>query len=89
MTLKQLVQVPKDIKLICSLRENTKPLKEYLNTKPKNILFIIGPEGGFSKEEEEYLLNNDFLPTSLGKRVMRVETAAIYVASVINYICEG
>ena len=58
-----------------------------------NYLFFVGstdilPEP-FSKEEEEYLLNNDFLPTSLGKRVMRVETAAIYVASVINYICEG
>jgi 16S rRNA U1498 N3-methylase RsmE len=29
------------------------------------------------------------LPVSLGKRIMRVETAAIYAASIINYIYEG
>ena len=41
------------------------------------------------KKEEEFLIENGFKSTSLGKRVLRVETAAIYVASVINYIYKG
>ena len=55
----------------------------------KTVGIFIGPEGGFTDKEEQSLLSNDFKPVSLGKRVMRVETAAMYVASVINYICEG
>ena len=88
-SLKELTNVENNLKLICSLSENTKPLKEYLKQDTKEVLFVIGPEGGFSSQEEKMLLANNFLPVSLGKRVMRVETAAIYVASIINYICEG
>ncbi len=88
-SLKELTNVENNLKLICSLSENTKPLKEYLKQDTKEVLFVIGPEGGFSNQEEKMLLANNFLPVSLGKRVMRVETAAIYVASIINYICEG
>ena len=55
----------------------------------KEMLFVIGPEGGFSQKEEELLLNNNFNAVTLGKRVLRVETAAIYVASIINYTYEG
>ena len=87
--IKELIQKKNDLKLICSLNESTKPLKTYLKDKPKDILITIGPEGGFTKQEEETLINNNFLPTTLGKRIMRVETAAIYVTSIINYICEG
>ena len=87
--LKELTKTNNDLKLICSLSNDTKPLSTYLNSKPKDILVAIGPEGGFTKQEEEILINNKFLPTTLGKRVMRVETAAIYVTSIINYICEG
>ena len=86
--LKELTNKNNGLKLICSLNENTKPLSTYLKDKPKDILIVIGPEGGFTKKEEEILINNKFLPISLGKRVMRVETAAIYVTSIINYICE-
>jgi len=89
MTLKQLTNVKSDVKLICSLAEETKPIDEYLKKDIKNILFVIGPEGGFSVNEEKYLLENNFLPATLGKRVLRVETAAIYVASIINYIYKG
>lgn len=89
MTLKELSTIPVDTKLICSLNEFTKPIANYLNDDTKEILFVIGPEGGFTNTEEEFLLNNNFLPVTLGKRVMRVETAAIYVASIINYIYEG
>lgn len=88
-SLKELINRNNELKLICSLNENTKPLNTYLKDKPKDILIAIGPEGGFTKQEEELLINNNFLPTTLGKRVMRVETAAIYVTSIINYICEG
>ena len=41
------------------------------------------------KKEEEFLIENGFESTTLGKRVLRVETAAIYVASIINYIYKG
>lgn len=88
-SLKELSTIKSDLKLICSLNENTKSINNYLNNDLKEVLFVIGPEGGFTEKEETYLLSNDFLPVSLGKRVMRVETAAIFVASIINFICEG
>ena len=75
--------------LICSLNDKTKPLEEYLKEDIKEILFVIGPEGGFTNKEEEFLIQNGFLSTTLGKRVLRVETAAIYVASIINYVYKG
>ena len=84
-----LINIDNNLKLICSLSENTKPFNTYLKDKPKELLIVIGPEGGFTKQEEELLINNKFLPVTLGKRIMRVETAAIYVTSIINYICEG
>lgn len=88
-TLKELINNKKQLNLICSLSNDTKPLNCYLNQEINNILFIIGPEGGFSTQEEKFLIENGFKPTTLGKRVLRVETAAIYVASIINYIYGG
>ena len=87
--LKELKNSTSDLKLLCSLNDLSQPLDKYLNTKISSIIFAIGPEGGFTENEEKYLLANEFKPISLGKRVMRVETAAIYVASVINYIYKG
>ena len=88
-TLKQLLNEKKELNLICSLNDNTKPLSVYLQPNIKDILFVIGPEGGFAKKEEEFLIENGFESTTLGKRVLRVETAAIYVASIIHYIYKG
>lgn len=89
MTMKELLNNKKELNLICSLNEHTKPLEEYLDNNVKDILFVIGPEGGFSKKEEDFLIENGFQTTTLGKRVLRVETAAIYVASIINYVYKG
>ena len=88
-SLKELLNQKKELNLICSLNEKTKPLEEYLKKDLKNILFVIGPEGGFSNKEEQFLTENGFESTTLGKRVLRVETATIYVASIINYIYKG
>lgn len=89
MTIKELLNNKKQLNLICSLNDNTKPLEHYLKKDIKDILFVIGPEGGFASKEEHFLIENGFESTSLGKRVLRVETAAIYVASIINYIYKG
>ena len=85
----ELLNYKKQQNLICSLTDKTQPLEEYLNKDTKEILFVIGPEDGFSNKEENFLIQNGFLPTTLGKKVLRVETAAIYVASIINYVYKG
>ena len=89
MTMKELLNNKKQLNLICSLNDKTEPLENYLTNNIQNILFVIGPEGGFSPKEENYLMENGFESTTLGKRILRVETAAIYVASIINYVYKG
>lgn len=89
MTIKELEQNTSELKLVCSLSNNSKPLEEYLKKDLKSILFVIGPEGGISPKEEEQLISQGFKTTTLGKRVLRVETAAIYVTGIINYVYKG
>ena len=48
-----------------------------------SIALCIGPEGGFTKEEVEQSMGEGFLPISLGKRILRTETAAITALSLI------
>ena len=54
----------------------------------KSISILIGPEGGFSEQEINHLTDQGFIRTSLGKRILRAETAAIYALSVIGYLLE-
>ena len=49
----------------------------------KNILVVIGPEGGFTDEEILQAEKNNFIQTSLGKRRLRSETAAITSTTLI------
>ena len=48
-----------------------------------SLSYIIGPEGGFSDTEYEKIKELGFYSISLGKRILRAETAAIYMTSVI------
>lgn len=63
-----------------SLRHYIKEINS--NTK---ILLVTGPEGGFSKDEENKLINKGFLPFTLGNNILRAETAPIVAISMINY----
>ena len=56
--------------------------------KGKSISILIGPEGGFSEQEINRLTEQGFIRTSLGKRILRAETAAIYALSVLGYLLE-
>ena len=57
--------------------------------KGKSVSILIGPEGGFSKQEIFNLTELGFIRTSLGKRILRAETAAIYALSVLGYLLEN
>ena len=56
--------------------------------KGKSVSIFIGSEGGFSKEEINKLNSIGVKNVSLGKRILRCETAAVYALSVIGYLLE-
>lgn len=74
-----------------SIDENIKDsnITNYINIKTKfKIAIIIGPEGGFDEKEVETLKNHGAKVVSLGKRILRTETAALAMISIIMYELE-
>lgn len=76
-----------DLKILLSVNEVTRSMKNVLQSKKKcdTMIIVVGPEGGFTKDEEEKLINNGFISTSLGPRVLRTETAGVSALAMINY----
>ena len=87
MDLNDLVKYDSKYKFICSVNEKSKTIKSILSNIniSDTILFVIGPEGGFDKKEEDFLMNNGFIPITFGNNVLRTETASSFILSVINY----
>ena len=54
------------------------------NKKIKNINIFIGPEGGFDKTEIDVAIKKGFKTVTLGKNILRVETAAIVASSIVT-----
>lgn len=68
--------------------EQTYGLKEVLNKlpeKPGRINLVVGPEGGLSETEVEQLRQAGAVSASLGKRILRTETAGMAGVSMILY----
>ncbi len=88
MTIDDLKNIDIDTKLVCSTKEKDNIINKYVDnlSKDDNIIFVIGPEGGLSINEEEKLNSYGYNSISLGNRILRVETATFFVASIINYI---
>jgi 16S rRNA (uracil1498-N3)-methyltransferase len=59
-------------------------IKIDVQKKDLTLNFLVGPEGDWSKEEEKKLIHDGAIPVSLGKRILRVETAAIVGMSIIS-----
>ncbi|MDD5120780.1 MAG: RsmE family RNA methyltransferase [Candidatus Omnitrophica bacterium] len=75
------------LKLIPTLEGERKTLKALIHSAPKDInsiMVLIGPEGDFSPEEIVLSKSAGFQPVSLGRQVLRVDTAAIAVVSFIK-----
>jgi len=74
-----------DLKLI-ALPTAKQHIKEVLRKrKPKRILCLIGPEGGFIDEEIKKAEEKGFKPVNLGKEVLRVETAGTAMLAMVKY----
>lgn len=79
-----------DLALIPWELEKTITLKQVLKNltaeKPLTLLIVIGPEGGFSQQEVEQAKAHAFTSVSLGPRILRTETVALNLLSIINYV---
>ncbi|MBI5641091.1 MAG: 16S rRNA (uracil(1498)-N(3))-methyltransferase [Nitrospirae bacterium] len=51
----------------------------------ESVAIFTGPEGGFSRQEVTTASDNGFIPTTLGTRILRAETAAISAVAVIQF----
>lgn len=77
--------------MIVAYEEETFPLKEVLRSARNalNIGLLIGPEGGLERAEVERLVLLGAKTVSLGKRILRTETAGMATLAMILYELEG
>ena len=88
MKLSRVLQEEKwDLLVIAYESENQVSLKEVLQAHKdaKSIGIIIGPEGGLSNEEVKDAQEAGGIAVSLGRRILRTETAGMVVATAILY----
>ncbi|HEO8418587.1 16S rRNA (uracil(1498)-N(3))-methyltransferase [Niallia sp. FSL W8-0635] len=91
--IKQLIRLAEDydVKLVAyeeEAREGessmlTKSLKSM--TKGQSILAVFGPEGGLNESEVALLKDYGFITCGLGPRILRTETAPLYLLSAVSY----
>ena len=93
MTYKQALEFAKqlDVKLIpYELAKGMQETKEILaDIQPgQSIGIFIGPEGGFEEKEVETAISEGAKPITLGKRILRTETAGLAILSVLMFQLE-
>jgi 16S rRNA (uracil1498-N3)-methyltransferase len=81
-----------DLPLIASLQDDGRLPREFIqqfrnehNRQPETACVWIGPEGDFSPAEMNHIKTEGALPITLGRLVLRSDTAAIYGLSVLSY----
>lgn len=77
-----------DCAFLCYEGGGTVPLREILEAKPdaKRIAFLVGPEGGISPAEAEEARQEGLSLANLGSRILRTETAPLFVLSACNVL---
>jgi len=86
-SLKDLVNYKSECNVVAYEKESdpSKHMAHYLQSNPYSITVCIGPEGGFEESEIKVLNDFGFENCSLGRNILRAETAACYVLSAIEY----
>ena len=60
-------------------------LIQYQENIPSSVLILVGPEGGWSDEEEQDILSHGYEAVTLGKQILRAETAALSSVALISH----
>ena len=94
MNLKEALKETKDFDLSMMPYEQAKGMaytRELLEcVKPgQKVAIFIGPEGGFEASEVEMALEMGTKPVTLGRRILRTETAGLAMLSMLNYVLEA
>ena len=67
-------------------KEEKNGIKSFVNSfNGKSIGVFIGPEGGFAESEIKFALEQGVFPVTLGKRILRTETAGLATVSILLY----
>lgn len=84
--LKKITQTLKDYDTVIVFYEGGgKPLKDIITQNSKKIAIFTGPEGGFEEREIKLLTENNAVCATLGKRILRAETAPLVALSAIMF----
>lgn len=94
MSMKEAVEYAKEqteVRVIpYELQEDDGSVKQYLESlkEGQSVSIFIGPEGGFAPGEVEFAKEAGIRPISLGRRILRTETAGLAILSWLIYILE-
>jgi 16S rRNA (uracil1498-N3)-methyltransferase len=66
-----------DLKLIAYEDERHTRLSDLLQSTPRRVALVVGPEGGFTEPEIAFARTHDFRPFTMGPRRLRAETACV------------
>ncbi len=76
-----------DLKILLWEKERKNPLKHVLRFQENygKVALMVGPEGGFDPGEVRMAQESGFIPVTLGRRILRTETAAIVLLGIVQY----
>jgi 16S rRNA (uracil1498-N3)-methyltransferase len=81
-----------ELPLVASLRSDSRHPREWFahfhtehHRQPRSLCIWVGPEGDFSHAEMGAIRSAGALPITLGRLILRTETAAVYCLSILNY----
>jgi 16S rRNA (uracil1498-N3)-methyltransferase len=81
-----------ELPLVASLQEDSRHARHHFNQfteehrrAPMSVCLWVGPEGDFTPEEMEMIKRSGARPITLGRLVLRCETAATYCLAMANY----
>jgi 16S rRNA (uracil1498-N3)-methyltransferase len=83
-TTSDIAQLGEENQLVLLEAQGSDPLSAYIPPKHKNLVLIVGPEGGIEPAEREVLLDAGAVDLRLGNTVLRTSTAGVAALSVMN-----
>lgn len=90
LAVKEVAALPAGVRMLLSESERQLRLKDALHghSPSGDIILAIGPEGGWTKEEEDLFQRAGWASASLGSAILRAETAAISATALVASECQ-